>query len=113
MLLTGMTITFLRELGVGLWLTCPLWLSLALGITVLGQIAGKRERWTAFDSFYWSFVTAPTVGYGDLRPVNRTSRIVAIVIAFMGLAFTGIIIALVVHAATVALAAHDAAARVP
>ena len=49
MLLTGMTITFLREFGVGLWLTCPLWLSLALGITVLGQIAGRKERWTVFD----------------------------------------------------------------
>ena len=113
MLLTGMTITFLREFGVGLWLTCPLWLSLALGITVLGQIAGKKERWTVFESFYWSFVTATTVGYGDLRPVNRTSRIVAIVIAFLGLTFTGIIIAVAVHAATSALAAHDAAARVP
>src|ERR1700757_1507978 len=82
-----MIITFLREFGVGLWLTC-LWLSLALGITVLGQIAGKKERWTVFDSFYWSFVTATTVGYGDLRPVNGTSRILAILIAIMGLTFT-------------------------
>lgn len=112
MLLTGMTITFLREFGVGLWLTCPLWLSLALGITVLGQIAGRIERWTVFDSFYWSFVTATTVGYGDLRPVNRTSRIVAILIAMLGLTFTGIIIAVAVHAATFSLAVHDAAAKV-
>ena len=66
-----------------------------------------------FDGFYWSFVTATTVGYGDLRPVNRTSRILAILIAIMGLTFTGIIIAVAVHAATFALAAHDAAARVP
>jgi len=108
-----MTITFLREFGVGLWLTCPLWLSLFLCIMVLGQVAGKKERWTAFDSFYWSFVTATTVGYGDLHPVNRTSRIVAIIIAIMGLSFTGIIVAVAVHAATFALAAHDAAARVP
>jgi hypothetical protein len=62
MLLTGMTITFLREFGVGLWLTCPLWMSLALAITLLGQIAGKNGGWTALDSFYWSFVTATTVG---------------------------------------------------
>ena len=110
-MLTGMTITFLREFGVGLWLTCPLWLSLALGITVLGQIAGKKERWSAFDSFYWSFVTATTVGYGDLRPSTRLSRIAAILIAIMGLTLTGIIIAVAVHAATLALAAHDAAAR--
>ena len=112
MLLKGMTFTFLREFGVGLWLTCPLWLSLALGITVLGVIAGKKEGWTAFDSFYWSFVTATTVGYGDLRPVTRTSRLVAILIALLGLTFTGIIIAIAVHAATFALAAHDAAAEV-
>jgi hypothetical protein len=84
-----------------------------LGITVLGQIAGKKERWTVFDSFYWSFVTATNVGYGDLRPVNRTQRIIAILIAIMGLTFTGILIPLAVHAATFALAAHDAAARVP
>ena len=108
-----MTITFLREFGVGLWLSCPLWLSLALGITVLGQIAGKKERWTVFEGFYWSFVTATTVGYGDLRPVNRTSRILAILIAIMGLTFTGIIIAVAVHAATFALAAHDAPSSVP
>jgi hypothetical protein len=112
-LLTGLTITFLREFGVGLWLTGPLWLSLGLGITVLGQIVGKKERWTVFDSFYWSFVTATTVGYGDLRPVNRTSRMIAILIAIMGLTFTGLLITLGVHAATFALAAHDAAARVP
>ncbi len=112
MLLTGMTITFLREFGVGLWLTCPLWLSLALGITVLGRIAGKKEGWTAFDSFYWSFVTATTVGYGDLHPVTRTSRLVAILIALLGLTFTGIIIAIAVHAATFALTAHDATAKV-
>jgi voltage-gated potassium channel len=42
------------------------------------------------------------VGYGDLRPVNRTSRIVAILIATMGLTFTGIIGAVAVHAATFA-----------
>jgi len=66
-----------------------------------------------FDGFYWWFVTATTVGYGDLRPVNRTSRMVAILIAIMGLRFTGIIIAVAVHGPTFALAAHDVAARVP
>ena len=111
MLLTGLTITFLKEFGVGLWLSLPLLLSLGAAIALLGQVAGKKEGWSRFDSFYWSFVTATTVGYGDIRPVNRASKVIAIIIALIGLTMTGILIAAAVHAATFALAAHDAAAK--
>jgi len=52
------------------------------------------------------------VGYGDIRPVKRASRIIAIVVALLGLTLTGILIAVAVHAATLALAAHDAVAKV-
>jgi ion channel len=109
---TGITLTFLKLFGHALWLTAPLLLALAAAVTVLGQIAGRKEGWSPFESFYWSFVTATTVGYGDLRPVTRASRILAIVIALLGLMFTGMLIALTVYAATAALAAHDAAAKV-
>ncbi len=112
MLLTGLTITFLKEFGVGLWLGLPLLLSLGAAIALLGQAAGKKEGWSTFDSFYWSFVTATTVGYGDIRPVNRVSKVIALAIALIGLTMTGILIAVAVHAATFALAAHDAAVKV-
>jgi voltage-gated potassium channel Kch len=112
LLLTGLTITFLKEFGLGLWLSSPLWLSLAAAITLLGQVAGRSEGWSPFDSLYWSFVTATTVGYGDIRPVKKTSRVIAVVIALLGLTLTGILIAVGVHAASFALAAHDAAAKV-
>ena len=109
MLLSGLTFTFLKELGLGIWLTFPMLLCLALMIIVLGQIAGKAEGWTWFDSFYWSFITATTVGYGDLRPTKVLSRTIAIFIGLLGLTFTGIIIAVAVHAGSIALTAHDAA----
>ncbi len=109
MLFTGLTTTFLKQFLFGIWLTTPLLLSLAASITVLGQIVGKKEGWSSFDSFYWSFITATTVGYGDIRPTKKWSKIFAIVIALVGLTFTGILIAVAVHAATIALAAHDAA----
>jgi voltage-gated potassium channel len=107
-----LTFTFLKEFGVGVWLTFPVTLSLGLLIFVIGQVAGNYEGWGRFDSFYWSFITATTVGYGDLRPTKTPSRLLAILIGVLGLTFTGILIAIAVHAGTLALAAHDAAARV-
>lgn len=103
MIFTGLTITFLKEFGAGIWVTFPLLLTLATAITLSGQIVGKKEGWSRFDSFYWSFITATTVGYGDLRPANRGSRITAIFIAFLGLILTGIVIAVAVHAGEKAL----------
>jgi hypothetical protein len=99
----GLTITFLKEIGVGLWLTFPLLLSLGAAIAALGQAVGTKEGWSRFDSLYWSFITGTTVGYGDIRPVKRGSRILAILIAFLGLVLSGIVIAIAVHAGTVAL----------
>ncbi len=112
MLFSGMTTTFLKELGLGIWLTSPMLLTLGLIITILGQIAGRAEGWRRFDSFYWSFITATTVGYGDIKPTKVRSRLIAIFIGILGLTFTGILIAVAVHAGTVALAAHDAASKV-
>ena len=109
MLLTGLTITFLKEFGLGLWLSLPLSLSLATAVALLGLVAGRKEGWSRFDSVYWSFITATTVGYGDIRPVKRVSRIIAVL---LGLTLTGILIAVGVHAATLALAAHDAVENV-
>ncbi len=111
MLLSGLTITFLKEVGVGVWITFPLLLTLALVITILGQIAGRVEGWRPFDSFYWSFITATTVGYGDIRPTKVSSRMIAIFIGLLGLTLTGILIAIAVHAGAIALAAHEAAEK--
>ena len=103
MIFTGLTITFLKEFGAGLWVTFPLLLTLATAIILLGQIVGKKEGWSRFDSFYWSFITGTTVGYGDIRPAKRGSRAIAISIAFLGLILSGIVIAVALHAGEKAL----------
>jgi voltage-gated potassium channel len=103
LMFNGLTLTFLKQFGLGLSFTFPLLLSLAALITLLGQAVGIKEGWSRFDSFYWSFVTATTVGYGDIRPTRRRSKIFAVLIAFLGLVLSGIIIAVAVNAATLAL----------
>ena len=105
MVFTGITVEFLKQFGFALWETFPLLLSLGLAIALLGYTVGRKEGWSSFDSLYWSFITATTVGYGDIKPVKTESRIVAVVIAFLGLTLTGIVIALAVYAATLALKA--------
>ena len=108
---SGLTMTFIREFVFGLWLTLPLLLALAVTIAVLGQVVGKREGWSPLDSFYWAFITATTIGYGDMRPTKRSSKLLSIVAGFAGLILSGILVAVAVHAATFALAAHDAVTK--
>jgi hypothetical protein len=43
MMTLGLTITFLREFGAGLWVAFPMLLTLALLIALLGQLVGKVE----------------------------------------------------------------------
>ena len=111
LLFSGLTTTFLKEFVFGLWVTFPLLLSLALAVMLLGQIVGRKEGWSPFDSLYWSFITATTVGYGDLRPQKRVSRMLSIVIALLGFMLTGILVAVAIHSGSIALAAHDAAMK--
>jgi len=96
----GFTLTFIELFLYGLMSAAPLLLFFVVIITVIGQVAGRKEGWTRLDSLYWSFITATTVGYGDFRPSQKLTKLLAIFIAFCGLIFTGIIVALAIHAAT-------------
>lgn len=96
------TFLFLQLFWVGIQLAAPLLIFLFLLIVILGQFVAHRESWERFDAIYWSFVTATTVGYGDIRPLDKLSRVVAIFIAFTGLIFTGILVALALNAVTIA-----------
>jgi hypothetical protein len=71
---TSITVAFLKPFALGFWETLPLLFSLSLGIALLGCAVSRKEGWSRFGSLYWSFITATTVGYGDLRPVNRASH---------------------------------------
>lgn len=96
------TLTFTKLFLFGMYLASPLLLALLLIIILLGQRVGKKESWTRFDALYWAFVTATTLGYGDFKPTRKISKILTVLITFTGIIFTGIIVAIALHSATVA-----------
>ena len=94
------TLTFLKVFAWGIYLMAPLLTMFAALIVLLGQIVGRIEGWKRFDSLYWSFITATTVGYGDIPPTRRPARILAILIAFLGLLFTGLLVSIMLESAS-------------
>ncbi len=98
-----LTLNFIQLFLLGIYLTLPLLSFFMLLIIILGQIVGRIEAWNKFDSFYWAFITAMTVGYGDIRPIKKNSKILSILIALIGIMFTGVIVAVTVTTATATL----------
>lgn len=87
------TIAFINLFGWAIYLISPILLFLLIIIILLGQVVTHIEGWKKFDGIYWSLITATTVGYGDMRPIHKRSKILSIIIAILGIIFTGIILA--------------------
>jgi voltage-gated potassium channel len=51
-------------------------------------------------------ITASTVGYGDIKPVRKSSKVLAIVIAFMGMVLAGTVIAVALESIYISLERH-------
>jgi hypothetical protein len=75
----------------------PVFSTLLILIMLLGLITGIREGWTIGDSFYYAFITAFTIGYGDLAPTYPLTKTLAVVIGLIGFLFTGILVAIAVE----------------
>lgn len=100
------TLSFMRLFLWGIYLISPILIFFMVLIFALGQIAGRIEGWKRFNTFYWSFITAMTVGYGDIHPTRKSSRTISILIALLGVMFTGVIVAITVTSATEAFKRH-------
>ncbi len=94
------TLNFLDLFGQAILMLLPFLGFFSLIVVTLGQVVGRIEGWSAFNAFYWSFITAFTVGYGDIRPVRKMSKVLTIIIAMVGIMFTGVVVAITVTAAT-------------
>ncbi len=100
------TFEFVQLFLTAIFLVMPLLLFLSLWVIILGQVVGYIEGWNKFDSLYWSFITALTVGYGDIRPLKKRSKAISVIVGLTGIMLTGIVVAITVHAATMAFGRH-------
>ena len=100
------TIAFVKLFFWSIYLVAPLLVFLSFFIILLGQIVCSIEKWGKFDGLYWSFITATTVGYGDIRPLKKVSKALSVTIALVGIMLTGIIIAVTINTASIALEKH-------
>jgi len=99
---------FLRLFFDSLVFMWPFLVGLCATIAILGGIVGRLEGWAGANSLYYAFITATTVGYGDLHPTKTPSKFIAIAIALTGMMLTGVVVALALNAATYAFqATHD------
>ena len=89
---------FVGGLLLGLRVVWPILSVLLLLVVALGCVIGWIEGWRVSDSLYFSFVTALTIGYGDLAPKTLITRALAIAIGLGGVLFTSLIAAITVKA---------------
>lgn len=79
-----------------------------LVVVVLGGFLMSRvEGISLFDALYWAFITAFTIGYGDVTPHTVIGKVISLIIGLAGIIFTGIVVAISVRALSEAVKHQD------
>jgi hypothetical protein len=55
------------------------------------------EKMSFADTLYFAFVTGLTIGYGDIVMKTPGGRFIALLIGFVGILFTGLMVAILVY----------------
>ncbi|WP_413627188.1 ion channel [Fructilactobacillus vespulae] len=67
-------------------------LLVVISILVVASLLFSLSENISFDkSLWWSITTSTTVGYGDISPVTKIGKLIAIVLMLVGISFVGIL----------------------
>ena len=75
----------------------------AVIIVVAAVVIARSDRVPLEEAMYLAFITAFTVGFGDITPRSRGARVMCVILAFVGVIVVGILVAVAVHALDIAL----------
>jgi hypothetical protein len=62
------------------------------GAFAIGAPPGSDGVMRGFNSFYFSFITLTTVGYGDITPVSKVARMLSVLEAITGVFYVAVLI---------------------
>lgn len=91
----------------GLWVTWPIISIHMLLMVALGVMVGVLEGWTFSEGVYFSFITGYAVGYGQFTPSYFGTRMLAVLIATVGISLTGVMASVAVRALHHAMPLED------
>ena len=81
-------------------------LIIALVIVAGAVLIARFERMSLEEAMYLAFITAFTVGFGDITPQSRGGRVVCVVLSFVGLLLAGVLVAVAVQALDIVLSSR-------
>ena len=91
--------TFFKEFLRVLYYVKSILLGLFGIIAVLGVLIAFEENLSIGDGIYFAFISAFTVGYGDITPTTTVSKVLcAFVLPILGMIMTGIMVAAAMQA---------------
>jgi hypothetical protein len=93
-----MFIRFNLEFWRTLWHMSPVNLALFALIVINSWAISYVEKLPFGDALYFAFITGLTIGYGDIVVKTPVGRILAVLIGFIGVLFSGLVIAVAVRA---------------
>ncbi|WP_432798653.1 potassium channel family protein [Poriferisphaera sp. WC338] len=64
-----------------------------------GMLLARADNKPIWKSIYLAFITALTIGYGDITPHTHRAKVISIFIGLLGLVITGVVVAAAIKAA--------------
>ena len=73
-------------------------LALLSVLVVLALLTAKFESIALSDAVYFIFITALTIGYGDITPSSGVTQVISVLAGIVGVIFVGLLVAVSVRA---------------
>ena len=86
-------IIFGRHLFKMLFFVRGVLLTLVLILLAFALITAEVDNVPLPDALYFTFITALTVGYGDIVPTTGVARAISVLIGFVGVIYVGLVVA--------------------